>query len=440
MAKQVTIIGAGPAGLLLAHYLLIRGKDRYQINIYDRRNDPRKVAFSKHRTYPMSLFERGLSALRNIPGLEEAVKAKGLQVIGSFVYPKNGKANLVARNNPITVIDRTVLTIAILDELEKKYDENRVNIHFNCKCIEVNFANKTAILEKEELEKIKIDYDLLIGADGARSIVRKHFANTDNFQCEEKFLPNEYKMLFTPRINEKLGIELQEDRFHIRRISDDFSIMAVPQPGNMLSCAVAFKKENNPFVNLSSQEKVMELFENHFPALAKFITPEAAEEFFQNPISNITTVSCNRYHQGDNAIIIGDAAHAVSPALGQGCNSALEDVVFLDKLLDEYKDDWAKVLPEFTSRRLPDLHALKDLSENGFPQSKILFFEFILRQRATKIIKKIFPQYESKFMFDTLETTMPYSEILKLSQNWVNKVKKSNQKLLEKSKLALDKQ
>lgn len=33
--EKVVIVGAGPSGLLLAHYLLGRG-DRYQVEIYDR--------------------------------------------------------------------------------------------------------------------------------------------------------------------------------------------------------------------------------------------------------------------------------------------------------------------------------------------------------------------------------------------------------------------
>lgn len=40
MLAKIVIIGAGPAGLLLAHYLLRRGK--YQVEIYDRRPDPRE--------------------------------------------------------------------------------------------------------------------------------------------------------------------------------------------------------------------------------------------------------------------------------------------------------------------------------------------------------------------------------------------------------------
>ncbi|WP_244141940.1 NAD(P)-binding protein [aff. Roholtiella sp. LEGE 12411] len=54
MVKKVAIVGAGPSGVLLAHYLLHRG-DKYQIDIYERRSDPRTVSFSKSRTFPISL-------------------------------------------------------------------------------------------------------------------------------------------------------------------------------------------------------------------------------------------------------------------------------------------------------------------------------------------------------------------------------------------------
>ena len=37
--QTIVIIGAGPTGLLLAHYLLARGQ--YRVEIYERRADPR---------------------------------------------------------------------------------------------------------------------------------------------------------------------------------------------------------------------------------------------------------------------------------------------------------------------------------------------------------------------------------------------------------------
>ena len=36
-------------------------------------------------------------------------------------------------------------------------------------------------------------------------------------------------------------------------------------------------------------------------------------------------VRCSQLH-GPRVVVVGDAAHAVSPSMGQGCNSALEDI------------------------------------------------------------------------------------------------------------------
>jgi len=65
MIQNVVIIGAGPAGLLLAHYLLRRGK--YHVD--ERRPDPRLVDASKDRTFPISLQERGRRGIRAAAGL-----------------------------------------------------------------------------------------------------------------------------------------------------------------------------------------------------------------------------------------------------------------------------------------------------------------------------------------------------------------------------------
>ena len=76
MLQKVVIIGAGPAGLLLAHYLLRRGK--YRVELYEQRSDPRLVDVSQDRTFPISLQERGRKALRKIAGLEEVIASKSV--------------------------------------------------------------------------------------------------------------------------------------------------------------------------------------------------------------------------------------------------------------------------------------------------------------------------------------------------------------------------
>ena len=45
---------------------------------------------------------------------------------------------------------------------------------------------------------------------------------------------------------------------------------------------------------------------------------------------NGASILCSKLH-GPNTVILGDAGHGVTPALGQGCNSALESAVILSE-------------------------------------------------------------------------------------------------------------
>jgi cation diffusion facilitator CzcD-associated flavoprotein CzcO len=40
---KVVIIGAGPSGLLLAHYLLEKGAGRFRVSLHDAKEDPRET-------------------------------------------------------------------------------------------------------------------------------------------------------------------------------------------------------------------------------------------------------------------------------------------------------------------------------------------------------------------------------------------------------------
>ncbi len=123
---------------------------------------------------------------------------------------------------------------------------------------------------------------------------------------------------------------------------------------------------------------------------------------------------------------MGDAAHAVSPSMGQGCNAALEDVEIFDGLLEEYGDNFVEALPEFSKRRVPDGRALWELSDNAIPPSKALFVEFLFRRSFAKVANQLFPIRFPLLPLDLArETALPYSQILKLNEGWVSKVKKA---------------
>ena len=154
----------------------------------------------------------------------------------------------------------------------------------------------------------------------------------------------------------------------------------------------------------------------------------------RRPISTQIKIRCSRYHHGDKVLLIGDAAHAVSSATGQGCNVAFEDVSIFDRVLDECEDNWELALAKFSEYRKPDARALWEIDGNVFPLSKILFIEFILRETWAKIANRWFPNLVAPAIRDCLTgSTLSYAEILKNHSGWVAKVKASNQKIASRS-------
>eukprot|EP00775_Hariotina_reticulata_P000352 gene352-585_t len=71
--------------------------------------------------------------------------------------------------------------------------------------------------------------------------------------------------------------------------------------------------------------------------------------------------------RGSGVVLLGDAAHCFPPDLGQGVNSALEDVCVLEQQLLAAQGDLAGALPAFEQQRLPDSAALAKLVQIGYP-------------------------------------------------------------------------
>lgn len=424
MLQKVVIIGAGPAGLLLAHCLLRRGK--YRVELYERRSDPRLVDASQDRTFPISLQERGRKAIREVAGLEEALASASVFCNGTKFYRKRGKARKIGRVVGILTIDRNRLVTILLEHLTKIYTSEQVVVKFGCQCVQVNRRAKTVTLKPEQGEAFTLAYDRLVAADGARSHVRDYLAQDAGLQCDRSYVPDAYKSVFLTRLNPALGLELEPDKIHVWNRNNKTRMLMVPQPGDRLNGVIIFEQEQNPFLSLSTKEEILTFFQENFPLFGQLMSEEEAEAFLQRPVARVLTVRCDRFHDGDSVLLIGDAAHAVSPSMGQGCNASLEDVLIFERLLEQYEDDWALVLPTFSEQRVPDAHALKELSDYSFPRTKMLVVEFFLRLTMSRLLHRWFPQWVKPFVFDlVLDKDLSYSQVLSLSQGWINKVKRS---------------
>lgn len=418
MAKKVAIIGAGASGLLLAHYLLKRND--YQIDIYERHGDPRSLSDSKSRTYPLALNDRGMKALEQISGLIEEVKANGHEIVASVSHSYSGRQRVIPRNKSLTTIDRLSLIKVLLNSLKT---QDNLKIHFQHPCMRVDLTAKQAYFATPAGD-LTVDYDLIIGADGARSVVRKAFLDTKLFECQQKYVSDDYKTL-SLTLND-IEHQLDTDKIHTWRTDKGTVIILVPQSDGSLNGVIHFPRSDQQISQLSSVTEVIDFFKQNFPAVARLMTPKDGSAFLNRPIGSNLTVRCNRFHYNNSALLIGDAAHAVSPALGQGCNSALEDVSILNGLLDEYNDDLDQTLAQFTARRLPDAIAVVELSDYSLPSQKSLFVEFILRMRIAQFLHQLFPKKFLPPLFQaTHDPNISYGEIYDSYRGWCNKVRKS---------------
>ncbi|MBE9214160.1 FAD-dependent monooxygenase [Plectonema cf. radiosum LEGE 06105] len=425
--KKVVIVGAGPCGVLLAHHLSRRG-GQYKIEIYERRSDPRKVPLSNSRTIPYGISERGLRALRKIPGLEAALKAKCVENKGTIIHRKSGKMQFLSRKQPIYNTDRISVVMTLLSHLEES--DRQVKINFNYQCHSVDFdAKQVTFAIGAEKEFVHVDYDILIGADGARSTVRKHFLNSDFFEFEQKYANSCYKTLFISGNNQRTDFQLKSDCIHIWRIEEGITFGAVPQlDGNFIGL-LFFPRNAEKIIGLNSKEDVFAYLQQNIPIVGELVSEQEAENFVEKPFSTQLKTRCNRFHHNDNVLIIGDAIHAITSSLGQGCNVAFEDTFIFDNLLDEYGDDWNLALEQFTICRQSDVYALWELDTNVYPSSKVLFTEFLLRETFAKVMHKLSPQLFKPPLREVLSTTtLSFSEILKSHQGWISKVKNANQK------------
>jgi len=67
----------------------------------------------------------------------------------------------------------------------------------------------------------------------------------------------------------------------------------------------------------------------------------------------------------------------------------------------------------------------QELSDYSFPRNKRLVVEFFLRLTVGRLLHQWFPSWVKPFVFDlVLDTDLSYSQVLSLSQGWINKVKR----------------
>ena len=272
------------------------------------------------------------------------------------------------RGKNLLSLDRAGLNKTLLDHLESMPN---VKFFFCHKLLSVDFRKRLAWFDRhksseapeERGTEIEIDFDFMIGADGAHSAVRYHLMKFVPMSYQQEYIDKLWCQFDIPPAADG-GFRLPPNYLHIWP-EDEAMFIALPNLNNTFTATLFYARKG--FSALDAPGKVIEFFRTKFPSVVPdLITAEDLQkQYNENAHLPLITIKCSPYHYGSSGVIIGDAAHAMVPFYGQGMNTGLEDVYTLFQLLDKHTDR-AEALAQYTEMRTPDAHTINDLALGNY--------------------------------------------------------------------------
>ena len=296
-----------------------------------------------------------------------ALRQKGFEVeiFESFPEMKKMGAGIVLANNAMQVFQRLGLSemiyknsnhisslklvdekLATLTEINLKSFEQKLGTHYAAihrgtlqELLLKNFPTEHLHLGKRVKQLIEIDdkiqlyfedgtshqTNVLIGADGIHSVIRKHFfpktAIRNAYQvCWRGITKMKLPERFQHEINESWG---KGTRFGIVPLAD----------GEVYWFALANYK--NDFRTEFHEANLEKMFSDYDPIVAKIIHSTPTDKIIVNEINDLKPIK--KWHT-NNVCLIGDAAHATTPNMGQGACQSIEDALALSVCLENEKN------------------------------------------------------------------------------------------------------
>jgi len=307
MIETVNIIGAGIGGLTTALTLKQKG---LHINIFESSAEIKPVGAG------IILANNAMQVFQKL-GIQDKIEKAGNKIS----YMKITDANLTK----ISVVD--------LAEYEKKYGVHNIAIHRGAlqKILaneigydNINLSKRLSKIEKADLFKLTfednttIESKLVIGADGIKSAVRNQLfgegiLRNANQKCWRGICEIDLPQKYLNELNEAWG---KGKRFGFVNIGDK---------------KVYWYALTNSKNVKTEQVNLTEMFKEFHNDILNIISATKKEQIIVSDIIDLKPID---KWQNENVCLIGDAAHATTPNLGQGACQAIEDAYVLGKLLD----------------------------------------------------------------------------------------------------------
>jgi kynurenine 3-monooxygenase len=403
--EPVTIIGAGLAGTLLAILLARAG---YQVSVFERLPDMRRTRIPAGRSINLALAARGIRPLETA-GVMEQVMPLLIPMPGRMLHSTDGSLTFVPygqrEHEVIYSVSRPGLNRILLDAAEQagvriSFRSSAVGADFNHRCIV--FRDETSgRLEERPMRRI-------LGADGAGSALRRSFVSELEVPCSEELLRHGYKELTLPP-GEQARHLIEKNALHVWP-RGGFMLIALPNLDGSFTVTLFLPLHGeDSFATMTDPDRVTNFFTRHFPDVSTLM-PRLADEFLRNPTGVMGTVRCERWSVEDRLLLVGDAAHAITPFHGQGMNCAFEDCRELVGLLAKHAQ-WSGVFREFERTRRPNTDAIADMAIENYLEMRdtVRDPKFHLQKALSLELERRFPQrFVPRYSMVMFHDEIPY--------------------------------
>jgi len=385
---HVSIIGAGIGGVALAVACLHRG---IPFTLYERD----KSFADRSQGYGLTLQQAskaikgfGLFSLKEaIVSTKHIVHTSDGKLIGEWGLrkwlPSDTKKQAKHSNLHIS---RQALRSALLNQL----DENN-NVQWGHQLVDYKESENDIELSFQVNDEIKkVQTDILVGADGIRSSVRK-------FLLGEEITPLRYldcmvilgicklnalKNTKSPLLDGASVFQTAngKERIYMMPYSEEAIMWQLSFPISEEAAKEISKKGKN-----SLKEEAIQRTNWHTP-IPEIIKATLESEISGYPVCDREILTTELLKTGKNITLIGDAAHPMSPFKGQGANQALLDALSLAREITKKctkSSNWREigirksVLNDFESDMLSrSATKVKDSAEAAkFLHTEIALFE-----------------------------------------------------------------
>jgi 2-polyprenyl-6-methoxyphenol hydroxylase-like FAD-dependent oxidoreductase len=372
--SQVVIIGAGPTGLTLALLLVQRGIDVKLI----------EVSRSFLRTFRgEALMPSGLEAI-DMMGLADIVADIPHLPLDAWEFIIERRSifrvdePIEAGGKPCTLISQPAFLAAVLA---------RAIQYPNFEFI-AGAAVKDLIWQHDRVAGVilgdnrQIAADLVIGADGRNSIVRQQ-AKLDLQQETTSFDILWFKLANSPQLeteNVFYSIVTGDDAFGVFRSSE----------GNL---QIGWSLHGDA-VNEWQQVDWVDKFTAVSPDWLAAIIRSQVDTIDRPVLLSVTVGRCPRWHT-PGVLVLGDAAHPMSPIRAQGINMALRDAIVATNHLVpllKHQSTHAQIdaiLAQIQAEREPEIIQIQKLQRAEIAQAELLHNYPPLRHAVSLLAPKI---------------------------------------------------